>query len=64
MNLWDEIVESYEKEMASVQNNLVEGAASDYATYKELVGFHSGISWARNNILSIVKKRYYDNEEN
>ena len=64
MNLWDEIVESYEKEMASVKNNLVEGAASDYATYKELVGFHSGISWAKNNILSIVKKRYYDNEEN
>tara|TARA_Y100000114_G_scaffold139529_1_gene143622 strand:+ start:4998 stop:5192 length:195 start_codon:yes stop_codon:yes gene_type:complete len=64
MNLWDEIVESYEKEMTSIKDNLAEGGASDYATYKELVGFHSGISWARNNILSIVKKRYYDDEEN
>jgi len=44
MNLWDEIVESYEKEMDSVQNNLVEGAVSNYVKYKELVGLHSGIS--------------------
>ena len=42
MNLWDEIVDSYNKELESVRSNLSEGSASDYATYKELVGFHSG----------------------
>lgn len=62
MNLWDEIVISLNEQMDHIKTNLAENGVSDYASYRELVGFYQGLAWARNDLTNIIKTRYHDEE--
>ena len=57
MDIWDEIVLEFNKEIGKLQNSLGDGMAEDYAHYRQVVGSIVGIQWARDNLTSIYKKR-------
>ena len=64
MNIWDEVITNFNKEIEILKQSLAEGNASDYPSYKQMVGMCAGIEWARNSFTSIVKKRTnHDDEE-
>ena len=62
MTPWDEIITSFNEEMVKITTTLAEGGAGDFASYKELVGFYKGIAWARQDLTTIIKKRYHEDE--
>jgi len=39
--------------------SLGDGAAEDFAHYRQLVGSIQGLDWARTNLTEIIKKRMY-----
>ena len=63
MEIWDEVVQEFNQEINTLRISLGNGAAEDYAHYRQLVGSISSIEWARNNLTDIIKKRMYMEDE-
>lgn len=64
MDIWDEIITEYNKEINSLRLTLGNGSAEDYAHYRQIVGSISSLEWARDNLTDLVKKRIYMEDEN
>ncbi len=64
MDIWDEIVTEYNKEINSLRLTLGNGSAEDYSHYRQIVGSISSLEWARDNLTDLVKKRIYMEDEN
>jgi|TARA_R110000868_G_scaffold17370_1_gene76448 hypothetical protein len=63
MEIWDEVVQEFNQEINTLRISLGNGAAEDYAHYRQLVGSISSLEWARNNLTDIIKKRTYGDED-
>jgi hypothetical protein len=63
MEVWDEVIKEFNLEINTLRISLGNGAAEDYAHYRQLVGSISSIEWARNNLTDIIKKRTYGDED-
>ena len=63
MEVWDEVVQEFNQEINTLRISLGNGAAEDYAHYRQLVGSISSLEWARNNLTDIIKKRTYGDED-
>jgi|TARA_R110000744_G_scaffold101699_1_gene195989 hypothetical protein len=63
VEIWDEVVQEFNQEINTLRISLGNGAAEDYAHYRQLVGSISSLEWARNNLTDIIKKRTYGDED-
>ena len=63
MEVWDEVIKEFNLEINTLRISLGNGAAEDYAHYRQLVGSISSIEWARNSLTDIIKKRTYGDED-
>ena len=63
MEVWDEVIQEFNLEINTLRISLGNGAAEDYAHYRQLVGSISSLEWARNNLTDIIKKRTYGDED-
>ena len=63
MDIWDEVVTEYNKEINSLRLTLGNGSAEDYSHYRQIVGSISSLEWARDNLTDLVKKRIYMEDE-
>jgi|TARA_R100001143_G_scaffold57314_1_gene54531 hypothetical protein len=63
MEIWDEVIKTYNDELNRLRNVISEGNAETYSHYKQLVGHIQGIEWARQTFTSVVKSRIYEEEE-
>ena len=63
MDIWDEAVTSYNKEIETLKNSLASGSIEDYAHYRQLVGSISSIEWSRQQLTDILKRRQYADDE-
>ena len=59
MDIWDEIVQEYNKEIENLKNSLASGGIEDYAHYRQLVGSISSIDWCRQKVTDIIKRRQH-----
>jgi hypothetical protein len=63
MDIWDEVITSYNKEIETLKNSLASGSIEDYAHYRQLVGSISSIEWSRQQLTDILKRRQHSDEE-
>ena len=63
MEIWDEVMQEFNQEINTLRISLGNGAAEDYAHYRQVVGSISSLEWARNNLTDIIKKRTYGDED-
>lgn len=63
MDIWDEVITSYNKEIEILKNSLASGSIEDYAHYRQLVGSISSIEWSRQQLTDILKRRQYADDE-
>ena len=63
MDIWDEVITSYNKEIETLKNSLASGSIEDYAHYRQLVGSISSIEWSRQQLTEILKRRQYSDDE-
>jgi len=63
MEIWDEVMQEFNQEINTLRISLGNGAAEDYAHYRQLVGSISSIEWSRNSLTDIIKKRTYGDED-
>tara|TARA_R100001594_G_scaffold38341_1_gene69414 strand:+ start:1491 stop:1688 length:198 start_codon:yes stop_codon:yes gene_type:complete len=63
MDIWDEVITSYNKEIETLKNSLASGSIEDYAHYRQLVGSISSIEWSRQQLTDILKRRQYADDE-
>ena len=63
MDIWDEVITTYNKEIETLKNSLASGSMEDYAHYRQLVGSISGIEWSRQQLTEIIKRRQHSDEE-
>jgi hypothetical protein len=63
MDIWDEVIIEFNKEIDSLRLALGNGSAEDYPHYRQVVGSISSLEWARNNLTEIIKKRIYMEDE-
>ena len=63
MEIWDEVITSYNKEIETLKNSLASGSIEDYAHYRQLVGSISCIEWSRQQLTDILKRRQYSDDE-
>ena len=63
MDIWDEVITSYNKEIETLKNSLASGSIEDYAHYRQLVGSISSIEWSRQQLTDILKLRQYSDDE-
>ena len=63
MDIWDEVITSYNKEIENLKNSLASGNMEDYSHYKQLVGSINGIEWSRQQLTDIIKRRQHSDEE-
>ena len=63
MDIWDEVIIEFNKEIDSLRLALGNGSAEDYPHYRHVVGSISSLEWARNNLTEIIKKRIYMEDE-
>ena len=63
MDIWDEVIKSYNKEIEGLKNSLASGSMEDYAHYRQLVGSINGIEWSRQQLTDIIKRRQHSDEE-
>ena len=63
MDIWDEVITVYNKEIETLKNSLASGSMEDYAHYRQLVGSISGIEWARQQLTDIIKRRHHADDE-
>ena len=62
MDIWDEIVQEYNKEIENLKNSLASGGIEDYAHYRQLVGAISSIDWCRQKVTDIIKRRQHSDD--
>ena len=62
MEIWDEVVQEFNQEIERLKASLGDGAAEDFAHYRQLVGSIQGLDWARTNLTEIIKKRMYEED--
>ena len=62
MEIWDEVVQEFNQEIERLKASLGDGAAEDFAHYRQLVGSIQGLDWARRNLTEIIKKRMYEED--
>tara|TARA_R110002020_G_scaffold171812_4_gene361863 strand:- start:2758 stop:2952 length:195 start_codon:yes stop_codon:yes gene_type:complete len=63
MNVWDEAIHAYGKEIQNLKNILGDGGAEDYSNYQNIVGTIKGIEWSRQTLVEMVKRLHTENEE-
>lgn len=63
MDIWDEVITSFNKEIETLKNSLASGSIEDYAHYRQLVGSISSIEWSRQQLTDILKRRQYSDDE-
>ena len=63
MDIWDEVITSFNKEIETLKNSLASGSIEDYAHYRQLVGSISSIEWSRQQLTEILKRRQYSDDE-
>jgi len=63
MDIWDEVITVYNKEIETLKNSLASGSIEDYAHYRQLVGSISSIEWSRQQLTEILKRRQYSDDE-
>ena len=63
MDIWDEVITSYNKEIETLKNSLASGSIEDYAHYRQLVGSISSIEWSRQQLTDILKRSQYADDE-
>jgi len=63
MDIWDEVITSYNKEIEILKNSLASGSIENYAHYRQLVGSISSIEWSRQQLTDILKRRQYSDDE-
>ena len=63
MDIWDEVITTYNKEIETLKNSLASGSIEDYAHYRQLVGSISSIEWSRQQLTEIIKRRQHSDEE-
>ncbi len=63
MEIWDEVIVEFNKEIEKLRVMLGDGNAEDYSHYRQLVGSIQGLEWARTNLTDIIKKRTYADDE-
>jgi hypothetical protein len=63
MEIWDEVIIEFNKEIEKLRVLLGDGNAEDYSHYRQLVGSIQGLEWARTNLTDIIKKRTYADDE-
>ena len=59
MEIWDEVIQEFNLEIERLKVYLGQGAAEDYAHYRQLVGSIQGLEWSRENLTNLIKKRTY-----
>jgi hypothetical protein len=63
MEIWDEVIIEFNKEIDKLRIMLGNGNAEDYPHYRQTVGSIQGLEWARTNLTDIIKKRTYGDDE-
>ena len=63
MEIWDEVIKEYNDELNKLKNTLGNGNAETYSHYRQIVGQLYGIEWCRTILTTIIKNRFYDEEE-
>ncbi len=63
MEVWDEVIKEFNQEINTLRISLGNGAAEDYAHYRQIVGSFSSLEWARNNLTDMNKQRTYGDED-
>jgi|TARA_X000001388_G_C2196895_1_gene109715 hypothetical protein len=63
MNIWNEVIQEFEKEQIKLKDTLATGGVEDFPHYKQIVGSIQGIEWCQQNLKSIIKKRTYEEDE-
>ena len=63
MDIWDEVITSFNQEIENLKNSLASGSIEDYAHYRQLVGSISSIEWSRQQLTDILKRRQYSDDE-
>ena len=63
MDIWDEVLQSYNKEIDTLKNSLASGSIEDYAHYRQVVGSISGIEWSQQQIKNILKRIQHSDDE-
>jgi len=63
MEIWDEVIIEFNKEIEKLRVILGDGNAEDYSHYRQLVGSIQSLEWARTNLTDIIKKRTYADDE-
>jgi|TARA_R110000796_G_scaffold32528_1_gene85091 hypothetical protein len=63
MNIWDEVIKGLNEEIDNLRITLSNGSAEDYSHYRQIVGSITGIEWSRDNLIDIVKKRMYTEDD-
>jgi hypothetical protein len=51
------------EQISKLEATLSNGSAEDYSHYRQIVGSISGLEWARDNLIDIVKKRIYTEDD-
>ena len=63
MEIWDEVIKEFNREINNLRISLGNGSAEDYSHYRQVVGSISSLEWARNNLTDIIKRRTYGDED-
>jgi|TARA_R100000315_G_C5214866_1_gene128139 hypothetical protein len=63
MDIFETIAQVYQEEIENQKISLAQGNPTDYASYKQVVGYIAGVEWARQNLRDIVQKQLYIEEE-
>ena len=63
MDIFETIAQVYQEEIENQKISLAQGNPTDYASYKQVVGYIAGLEWARQNLRDIVQKQLYIEEE-
>ena len=63
MDIFETIAQVYQEEIENQKIRLAQGNPTDYASYKQVVGYIAGVEWARQNLRDIVQKQLYIEEE-
>ncbi len=63
MDIWDEVITQYNKEIETLKSSLASGSMEDYSHYRQLVGSITGIEWSRQQLTDIIKRRQHSDEE-
>ena len=62
MEIWDEIIQEFNSEIERLKASLGDGAAEDFAHYRQLVGSIQGLEWSKENLTTLIKKRTYSED--